>query len=229
MLKNMKKKKTLISRKKIIHYMIAILVIAYSMGGWICLASDAFPETLNLRIMQLIFLVLFPLMTFIMWLPLCVAGAQIYDMNDEELVILPPYKDREKWRMILHILCTDDVTPYLKKIAYRDIDHALFTADRHIGNWGMSRYSYLLKLYDDKGLIITVYINPMANGLFMPVGKGGIPLDGFKTRDEICNMMQFLIANGVKIDDPNHILDALKNHDVEVYDYLESLHIKRRY
>lgn len=229
MLENTKKKKNMLSRKKVIQYFILIMLIAYGMGIFMYNLAIDIQYVIDIRIIQVVILVLFPLATLLMWLPLFVAGAQIYDMNEEELVILPAYSDRKKWGMILHVVSSDDVSPYLQRIAYKDVDHALFTVDRHAGNWGMSRYSYLLKLYDTKGLLTSMFINPMANGMFMPAGKGGIPLDGYKSRDEISNMLQFLATNGLKIEDPYQIQEALKNHDIEVYDFLESLHIKTRY
>ena len=42
-------------------------------------------------------------------------------------------------------------------------------------------------------------------------------------------MMQLLMAGGIRLEDPHHILDAMKRKDIEIYDYLESLQIKRRY
>ena len=42
-------------------------------------------------------------------------------------------------------------------------------------------------------------------------------------------MMQLLLASGMRLEDPYHILEAMKRKDIEIYDYLESLQIKKRY
>lgn len=232
------KKKSVLSRKRIVKSFMFIMAIAYCLGFFMYdMCSDFVSGNINgyaqpiidIRLLQLVFLVLFPLVTLIMWLPLFLAGAQVYDLNEEGILMVPVYKDRQKWKMIFHVLASDDVKPYLQQIYFKDVNHILFTVDRHVGLWAMSRYSYVLKVYDAKGLMTTLFINPMENGLLMPSGKGGVPITGYKSRDEIYNMMRFLITNGVKVVDPYHIIDALKNHDVEVYDYLESLNIKVRY
>ena len=101
--------------------------------------------------------------------------------------------------------------------------------DRKAGVWGLSRYTYLLKLYKEKDLFVTLYINPMDNGILLPAGKGGILLTGFRTSEDILNMMQLITAGGMRLEDPHYILDAMKRRDIEIYDYLESLQIKRRY
>ena len=101
--------------------------------------------------------------------------------------------------------------------------------DRKAGVWGLSRYTYLLNLYNEKELFMILYINPMDNGILLPAGKGGIVLSGFRTSEDILNMMQLLMAGGIRLEDPHHILDAMKRKDIEIYDYLESLQIKRRY
>ena len=146
MLENMKFKRKVLSRKKIITSFLIILILSLCLGGFMYGLADSFEDFADARILQIGFLVLFPLFTVIMWVPLCLGGGQIYDMREDALVIIPAYKDRRKWNMILHVLCNDDVTPFLQEIRYEDIDHAKFTVDRKAGVWGLSRYTYLLKL-----------------------------------------------------------------------------------
>ena len=50
-----------------------------------------------------------------------------------------------------------------------------------------------------------------------------------KELEDILNMMQLLLASGMRLEDPYHILEATKRKDIEIYDYLESLQIKKRY
>lgn len=222
-------KQKVLSRRKIISSFLIILVIALSLGGFMYGLADSFEDFADIRILQIGFLVLFPLFTLLMWMPLCLGGGQIYDMREDALIILPAYKDRQKWNMILHVLCSDDVTPFLKEIRYDAIDHAKFTVDRKAGLWGLSRYSFLLKLYNEKEMFLTLYINPMDNGILLPSSKGGIVLSGYRSNKDILNMMQLLMASGMRLEDPYHILDAMNRSDIEIYDYLESLQIKRRY
>lgn len=222
-------KQKVLSRRKIISSFLIILVISLSLGGFMYGLADSFEDFADIRILQIGFLVLFPLFTLLMWMPLCLGGGQIYDMREDALIILPAYKDRQKWNMILHVLCSDDVTPFLKEIRYDVIDHAKFTVDRKAGMWGLSRYSFLLKLYNEKEMFLTLYINPMDNGVLLPSSKGGIVLSGYRSNKDILNMMQLLMASGMRLEDPYHILDAMKRSDIEIYDYLESLQIKRRY
>lgn len=222
-------KQKVLSRRKIISSFLIILVISLSLGGFMYGLADSFEDFADIRILQIGFLVLFPLFTLLMWMPLCLGGGQIYDMREDALIILPAYKDRQKWNMILHVLCSDDVTPFLKEIRYDAIDHAKFTVDRKAGMWGLSRYSFLLKLYNEKEMFLTLYINPMDNGVLLPSSKGGIVLSGYRSNKDILNMMQLLMASGMRLEDPYHILDAMKRSDIEIYDYLESLQIKRRY
>ena len=184
MLENMKFKRKVLSRKKIISSFLVVLVLSLCLGGFMYGLADSFEDFADIRILQIGFLVLFPLFTVIMWVPLCLGGGQIYDMREDALVIIPAYKDRQKWNMILHVLCSDDVTPFLQEIRYEDIDHATFTVDRKAGVWGLSRYTYLLKLYKEKDLFVTLYINPMDNGILLPAGKGGILLTGFRTSED---------------------------------------------
>lgn len=222
-------KQKVLSRRKIISSFLIILVISLSLGGFMYGLADSFEDFADFRILQIGFLVLFPLFTLLMWMPLCLGGGQIYDMREDALIILPAYKDRQKWNMILHVLCSDDVAPFLKEIRYDAIDHAKFTVDRKAGLWGLSRYSFLLKLYNEKEMFLTLYINPMDNGILLPSSKGGIVLSGYRSNKDILNMMQLLMASGMRLEDPYHILDAMNRSDIEIYDYLESLQIKRRY
>ena len=100
--------------------------------------------------------------------------------------------------------------------------------DRRYAGWGFHNYTYVLTLYLDNRDIVVV-INPMDNGIFIPGGRGGFIFDGLKSREDICNIMKFFEIHQIKIDDPYYMIDALKNPDIVMYDYLESLHIKIRY
>ena len=108
MSENMKFKRKVLSRKKIISSFLVVLVLSLCLGGFMYGLADSFEDFADIRILQIGFLVLFPLFTVIMWVPLCLAG-------------------------------------------------------------------------------------------------------------------------GMRLEDPHHILDAMKRRDIEIYDYLESLQIKRRY
>lgn len=96
------------------------------------------------------------------------------------------------------------------------------------GMLGYSWYTYRLTLYigNEK---LPLYIDPIDNGIIMPSGFGGATLNGRHDRKDICNLIQMLRVNHVKIEDPYGILDALKDESVPLYEFLETLDIKKRY
>lgn len=66
-------------------------------------------------------------------------------------------------------------------------------------------------------------------GSLCQVVLAGQPLNGRHDRKDICNLIQMLRVNHVKIEDPYGILDALKDESVPLYEFLETLDIKKRY
>lgn len=127
MLDTAKLKQKALSRKKIIISVLVILALSLGLGSIMYGLADSFEEFADIRILQIVFLVLFPLFTLVLWVPLCLGGGQIYELREDAFVIIPAYKDRKKWNMILHVFCSDDVTPFLQEIRYADIDYAKFT------------------------------------------------------------------------------------------------------
>ena len=89
MSENMKFKRKVLSRKKIISSFLVVLVLSLCLGGFMYGLADSFEDFADIRILQIGFLVLFPLFTVIMWVPLCLGGGQIYDMREDALVIIP--------------------------------------------------------------------------------------------------------------------------------------------
>lgn len=174
-------------------------------------------------------ILIFIAMCILLWMPIFVANAQIYDINEKSVKVIPKLSVIKKWKMIFHILLNDDIEPFLNVIPLTSIRYGTFHVDRHAGTWAMSRYSYMLTLYYDAKDHITLYINPMENGILMPSGKGGYLFTGCQSRKDICNLVHFFEMNQITIEDQFHIVDALKNPDIVIYDYLESLNIKVRY
>ena len=77
MSENMKFKRKVLSRKKIISSFLVVLVLSLCLGGFMYGLADSFEDFADIRILQIGFLVLFPLFTVIMWVPLCLGGGQI--------------------------------------------------------------------------------------------------------------------------------------------------------
>lgn len=225
---NRAKKKKVLNRKSLFVQLLLIVLFGLVFGG-VMVRVMTFDEvaalmTINIPICMLICIAL---MIFL-WLPLFVADRQIYDITEHGIAMLSKKGMMEKWKLIFYILCNDKVEPFLRILAFDDVQSGEFSVERHAGVWGFSRYTYTLTLLT-KGETVTIYINPMDNGPLMPSGKGGFVLSGYKDREEICNVITFLETKGISIGDHYHILDAFKQRDIEIYDYLESLQIKVKY
>ena len=67
MSENMKFKRKVLSRKKIISSFLVVLVLSLCLGGFMYGLADSFEDFADIRILQIGFLVLFPLFTVIMW------------------------------------------------------------------------------------------------------------------------------------------------------------------
>lgn len=218
-------KKLNIHRKKLLSNIFFEIITGILMG--IC-CSKAIETVEGQGEYMAICILIFVIMCVFLWTPLFVASAQIYDITQTSIKAIPKMNSMKKWKMIFHILCVNDIEPFLKIIPLSSIQRGKFSVDRHSGVMAYSRYSYMLTLYMEHESI-TLYINPIENGPLMPSGKGGYLFHGCKSREDICNMVQFFEMNHVHVEDPYHIIDALKNPNIVIYDYLESLNIKIRY
>ena len=219
-------KKLNIHRKKLLTNIFFEIILGILMGLCCSKAIGAVDgyEDANLAVCILIFVI----MCVFLWTPLFLASAQIYEITSTSIKAIPKMGSLRKWKMIFHILCVNDIEPFLKVIPLSTIKRGKFSVDRHSGALAYSRYSYMLTLYlEDES--ITLYINPIENGPLMPSGKGGYLFHGCKSREDICNMVQFFEMNHIVVEDAYHIIDALKNPNIVIYDYLESLNIKIRY
>ena len=219
-------KKLNITRKKILQNLLVEVLCGVLLGFSCSKAIGAVLGDSEER--MAICILVFVGMCVILWAPIFIASAQIYDINEHSIQVIPKLGIMKKWGMILHILFSNDVGSYLKVMKLDRIQYGTFHVDRHLGTWGYSRYSYMLTLYDRQESI-TLYINPIENGVLMPSGKGGYLFTGCQSREDICNLVNFFEINGIRIEDQHHIVDALKNPDIEIYDYLESLHVRVRY
>ena len=92
MLDTAKLKQKALSRKKIIISVLVILALSLGLGSIMYGLADSFEEFADIRILQIVFLVLFPLFTLVLWVPLCLGGGQIYELREDAFVIIPAYK-----------------------------------------------------------------------------------------------------------------------------------------
>lgn len=220
-------KKLNLNRKKIISQLLmeifsgALLGIACAQA--ISITSKEY-SVWNTAIMILLFVVMIIFLCTPLWMPV----GQIYDIDENRIKVIPPYSVGMKWKLIMRILCKDDISTFVETIDLSQIYYGEFSVEKRYAGWGYQNYTYLLTLHLEARDIVIV-INPIDNGVFIPGGKGGFIFDGLKSREEICNIIRFFEVNQVRIEDPYHMIEALENPDIVIYDYLDSLDIKTRY
>ena len=220
-------KKLNINRKKIISQLL-IEIFCGTLLGVSCAQAISITTKEYSHWNMAFMIVLFVVMVIFLCTPLWMPVGQIYDIDENRIKVIPPYPIAMKWKLIMHILCRDDISAFVETIPLSAIYYGEFSVDRRYAGWGFHNYTYVLTLYLDNRDIVVV-INPMDNGIFLPGGRGGFIFDGLKSREDICNIMKFFEVNQVKIEDPYHMIEALENTEIVIYDYLESLDIKIRY
>ena len=216
------------NRKRIIMLILAISAFGIVFGLLISRALLGLEEY-GFHFNVSLYILFFTIFLVILWLPMFVAESQISDIDEHSMKILPSYPLMKKWKVIGYILCNDTIEPFLRVIPFQNIQKGVFDAMCHAsGMLGYSWYTYRLTLYigNEK---LPLYIDPIDNGIIMPSGFGGATLNGRHDRKDICNLIQMLRVNHVKIEDPYGILDALKDESVPLYEFLETLDIKKRY
>lgn len=223
-----KRRMKIMNRRSLLLITLFIAAVGILFGGvmywalkWI---AELYDQSVNLSLCIIAGVVVL----LFLWTPLFVAGNQVYDITKNSIRIMPNYPSLKKWNIIGYILCNNTIEPFIRVINLQDIQSGIFGVERHVGLYGLSRYTFILKLLMDKEELM-IDINPMDNGILLPSGRGGIIWTGFKKREEIMNMISFLNAYGIKIEDPYGILEAFKVQDQEIYDYLETLQIKIKY
>lgn len=217
-------KKLNLSRKKIMSQIISEIVGGILLGLACYQAISIVHKGVSLALCIIVFVMMIIFLCTPLWMPI----GQIYDMDMACIKVIPPYTILMKWKLILHILCRNDISNFIETISLSSIYYGKFSVDRRYAGWGFHNYTYILTLYmDDRD--IALVINPMENGLLMPSGKGGFVFEGYKNREDICNIINYFEINQIKINDPYQIVVALKNPDIVIYDYLEQLDIKIRY
>lgn len=220
-------KKLNLNRKKIISQLLmeifsgALLGVACAQA--ISITSKEYSGW-NTAIMILLFVVMIIFLCTPLWMPV----GQIYDIDENRIKVIPPYSVGMKWKLIMRILCKDDISTFVETIDLSQIYYGEFSVEKRYAGWGYQNYTYLLTLHLE-ARDIAIVINPIDNGVFIPGGKGGFIFDGLKSRKEICNIIRFFEVNQVRIEDPYHMIKALENPDIVIYDYLDSLDIKTRY
>lgn len=227
-----KKRQMVLSRKSIVLSTLAIMLFGI---GFIAVLMSALSQSeVVAQAMQTyhidtsLIMILYTLMVLFLWLPLSIGTQRVYELNHDSLTVIPMMNTWHKWSIIFHILSKDEITPFLRKISFSQIQYARFSVEKKFGAWAFSRYTYVLRLYLQHE-VVNLYINPIDNGVMIPSGRGGYLLAGTKTRQEIANTLHFLMTNGIAIEDPYQILPALENPSIELYDYFETLPLKTKY
>lgn len=221
-------KKLNIGRKQILFQLFSeiLLGVLFAAICYQAILAVSFVEESDVNMAGLV--IIFVVMVVFLWTPLWMPSGQVYDISDDDIKVIPSYHTLKKWSIILYILTKNDITPFIETIPLSSLTGGNFHVDRHAGSWAYSRYTYILTLHrNDQD--ISLAINPMDNGVLLPAGRGGFVFQGYKSREDICNIIKFFEVHQIPIEDPYYIIEALKNPDIVMYDYLESLHIKTRY
>lgn len=216
------------NRRSLILIMLFITVVGMVLGGVIYWALDWILDWYDRSANLSLCILLGAILLLFVWTPLFVAGSQVYDITKQSIRIIPYFPARKKWKIIGYILCNDTIEPFIRVINLKDIQSGIFSVQRHAGLYGLSRYTFTLKLKMEKEHLM-IYINPIDNGIGIPSGQGGVVLSGYKSKEEICNMISFLRTFEIPIEDPYGIVDAFKVPGLEIYDYLETKQIKIKY
>lgn len=215
----MNKKKELITRSYVICSLLGICLLGGAMGTIIYTIMNNYLKIHSVNIT--ICIILFIVFCIYLWLPTMIAEDQFSSIDEKGLKILPKYKTREKFKIVMYVLLNNTIVPFLHTIGLEDIKKCIFTFERHWGNWGYSRYNLKLIIITEHEKR-TLFINPMSNGPVYPSGKG-FPFAGIKSNFDILNLLSYLQKAGVQVEDPYNIQEALKNPDIVLYDYLESI------
>lgn len=217
-----KKEKRMMSRN---YVLIGILVIVATgcLLGPILLKVFSQAGMANMRNIS-ICMVIYTLFCLLLWVPLMVPSNQIAEIDEDSISIMPPYKSMKKLKIAWYALINDHVKPFYRVIPLKDIVKLTLTFEAHWGAYAFQRFSYVLK-FDLGNETFKVYLNPMQNGPLMPSGYG-FPMASTFSNEDIINIVSFAIANGVNMQDPYKLIDAMKDENIVMYDYMVSLHKK---
>lgn len=212
-----------ISLKSIVLNFVVICVIGAIFGNLIfyMLRDWLHMDQVNITICIILFIIFLG----ILWLPLTLDIMGCTSIDENCISMMPSYSHFKKLDIIRYVILHNDITPFLRRIPINSIQSCTFTFSRKWGAYAYSRYTLqlILHLQDE---VVTLYINPMENGVLLPSDQGGVAFLHIKTHEEIVNMVQYFITAGVEVKDPYKLLEALKDPNLVLYDYLESFHKK---
>lgn len=215
-----KKEKRMMSRNYVLLGILTIVVGGFLLG--VAMFNVFFQAGLaNMRNFSICF-VAYTLFCFFCWIPLMVPSNQIAEIDEDCICIMPPYKSMKKLKIAWYALINDHVKPFYRVIPLQDIVKLTLTFEAHWGAYAFQRFSYVLK-FDLGNETFKVYLNPMQNGPLMPSGYG-FPMVSTFSNEDIINIASFAIANGVNVQDPYKLIDAMKDENIVMYDYMVSLH-----
>lgn len=217
----MKQKKGNVSRGKILASAAVIAVIGLLFG---VAMQGLLKDTLGLSKSNItICMIVFLMFVECLWLPFAIDSSKCMEYHETYLAYLPPYGHFKKLSLVLQILLSKEISDFYERLYWHEIDRVKFTFERKWGTWGYSRYTmqlyFLLKNKDVK--LFTM--NSMENGFLLPSSTGGLPIFANLHHEDIVNILQYMKTCGVIIEDPYHLLEALKNPDITMYEYMETI------
>lgn len=219
------KKGSVMSRKYVLSYLVVIVVIGLLFGFVIyqCLNMANLASLLNLSLCMLVYLIF----CLCFWVPLIVPMQQIMEIREDSIAIILKNKDKKKAKIVWYALINDTIEPYYDTILLKDIEKVTLNFNANMGSYGFHRFSYylLIQVKEEK---IKVFLNPMQNGFLLPSGYG-MPCHNRFSKEDIVNLMTYFNSNDVIVSDPYHLVEAMKDKNVVMYDYLISLHKKISY
>ncbi|MGX8833255.1 hypothetical protein ACWG0P_03500 [Amedibacillus sp. YH-ame6] len=221
---NMNKNRVM-SRKYVVISLLVMILGGVLFGAAImkCFKMAGIISLSNLSIC----IILYVIVCIFCWMPLIVPANQIAEMDENTVYIIPQYSTMKKLKIAWYTLINDTMKPFYRSIPIASIDKLTFTFQSQWGAYAYKRFSFELRLQVGEEKIL-VYINPGQNGPIIPSGYG-VPFAGTLTREEIANLIGFFRSAGVQVADPYKLEAAMKDENVVLYDYLDSLNKKIRF
>lgn len=218
---DMKQQKYEVTRGKILLSFIIIAVFGLLFGYAM---QSLLKDTLGLSQSNItICMLIFILIVEILWLPFALNTSKCMEYHESYLAYLPKYGHFKKLKIIFQLLLSAQIEDFYEKLYWKDVNKVKFTFERKWGTWGYSRYTMQMYFLMKNNEIKMFVINPMENGYMMPSSFGGLPIFSGSSHEDIINVLQYMKTCGVIIEDPYHLQEALKNPNITMYEYMETL------
>lgn len=213
------KEKRLISRKYVLLSLLCIVLFGALLAPALnhCFEIAGISSLANISVSILLFV----LLCIFFWLPLMIPTNQIMEMDEDTLSIMPTCSILKKFQIVWYVLISDNPKPFYRVLHLQDIEKITFTFDARWGSYAYQRFSFMLKIHLPQETL-TLYLNPQQNGPILPSGYGN-PFAANYSKEDMVNLIEHFQAFGVTVNDPYHLVNAMKDESVVLYDYLVSL------